>query len=104
MIAPDTSVLIAGFVANHPFHAEAESALAEVRKDGRLIARTTAETFAVLSSPGGVYRAEPEAVVDYLDEFVDGGAALVQPRSGSHREAFRLLLDAGRAGGPYTTR
>jgi predicted nucleic acid-binding protein len=99
MMAPDTSVLVAGFVTNHPFHAEAESVLPEVRKNGRLIAHTTAETFSVLSSSQGVYRIKPRAVVDYLDEFVDRGVAPVQPRSGSYREALDLLLGAGRAGG-----
>jgi predicted nucleic acid-binding protein len=57
VIAPDTSVLIAGFDSTHPFFTQAEAALAEVRQDGRLVAHTIAETFAVLSAPGGPYPA-----------------------------------------------
>ncbi len=53
MIAPDTSVLVAGFVPDHEFHEAAASALAEVRADGCLIAHTTAETFSVLSGSRG---------------------------------------------------
>jgi predicted nucleic acid-binding protein len=97
LIAPDTSVLVAGFISGHRFHEEAASALAEVRSDGRLIAHTTAETFAVLSAPAGIYRAEPSAVVAYLDQFLESSP--IQTRSDAHREALALLVDEGRAGG-----
>ncbi|HEX6688073.1 MAG TPA: PIN domain-containing protein [Solirubrobacterales bacterium] len=97
MIAPDTSVLIAGFIPDHPFYSVAEAALTEVRGDGRLIAHTMAETYAVLSGPADVFRVEPEVVVAYLDEFL-GGSAPIQPRPDAHREALDLLSGAGRGG------
>jgi predicted nucleic acid-binding protein len=98
MIVPDTSVLVAGFVADHRFHGVAELALVEVRTEGRLIAHTTAETYSVLSAPSGVYRVEPSAVVAYLDELF-AGSAPIQPRSGAYREALELLSGYGRGGG-----
>lgn len=98
MTAPDTSVLVAGFVSGHRFHEAALSALAEVRAGGSLIAHTTAETYAVLSAPGGVYRVEPHAVMAYLDQFLQGSSPL-QPRPSAYREALDLLAGNGRAGG-----
>jgi len=97
MIAPDTSVLVAGFVPDHPFHAVAEEALAEVRASGCLVAHTTAETYAVLSAPGGVYRVAPETSVAYLDDLL-GESVPVQPRAGAYREALDLLSGHGRGG------
>ena len=97
MIAPDTSVLVAGFVPGHRFHAAAASALAEVRADGCLIAHTMAEAFAVLSAPSGPYRVEPGAAIVYVDQFLD--RAPIQPRPGAYREALGLLADRDYAGG-----
>lgn len=71
MTVPDTSVLVAGFDSTHPFFAEAELALARVRSDGRLVAHTIAETFAVLSAPGGPYPALPQDVAAYLAPFTE---------------------------------
>jgi predicted nucleic acid-binding protein len=98
VIAPDTSVLVAGFVSGHRFHKEATHALSEVLSNGNLIAHTTAETFAVLSAPGGVYRADPDAVVAYLDQFLNRSPP-IQTRPDSYREALELLRAADRAGG-----
>lgn len=98
MIAPDSSVLVAGFVSGHRFHEAALAALSEVRASGSLIAHTAAETYAVLSAPGGVYRAEPHAVVAYLDQFLDGSSP-IQPRPSAYREALGLLAENGQAGG-----
>jgi predicted nucleic acid-binding protein len=97
MIAPDTSVLIAGFIPDHPFYGAAEAALTEVREDGRLIAHTMAETYAVLSGPAEVFRVEPGVVVAYLDEFLED-AEPIQPRPHVYREALELLSDKGRGG------
>lgn len=97
MIAPDTSVLVAGFVPNHEFHEAAEIALAEVRGAGRLIAHTMAETFSVLTAPGGIYRVEPGAIVGYLNQFLEEPP--IQPRPVAYREALDLLADHGRGGG-----
>ena len=98
MIAPDTSVLVAGFIPGHRFHSEAVSALIEVKAEGCLVAHTMAETYSVLTSPSGPYRVEPGAVVAYLDQFLDRTAP-VQPRPGSYREALGLLGVGGRVGG-----
>ncbi len=98
MIVPDTSVLVAGFVVEHRFHGAAESAVSEVRSEGHLVAHTMAETYAVLSAPGSVYRTEPEAVVSYLDEFLEGSPP-IQPRPDAFREALELLSGEGRGGG-----
>jgi len=97
MIAPDSSVLVAGFVVEHRFHDAAALAVAEVRTGGRLVAHTMAEAYSVLSAPGGVYRAEPGVVVDYLDEVLDGSAP-IQPRPAAYREALDVLLGKGRGG------
>lgn len=98
MIAPDTSVIVAGFDPHHRFHAEAVPALIEVKASGRLVAHTMAESYAVLCSPGGPFRFEPEPVVAYLDQFLERSDP-IQPRIGSYREALDLLAARKRAGG-----
>lgn len=70
MTAPDTSVLVAGFDSSHLFHEEAQEALGEVRRHGRLIAHTIAETFAVLTA-AGPYGLAGATVLAYLDRFLD---------------------------------
>lgn len=70
MTAPDTSVLVAGFDSSHPFHEQAQEALGEVRRRGRLIAHTIAETFAVLTA-AGPYGLPGATVLAYLDRFLD---------------------------------
>lgn len=97
MIVPDSSVLVAGFVVEHRFHDAAAPAVAEVRASGRLVAHTMAEAYSVLSAPGGVYRAEPGLIVDYLDELLEGSAP-IQPRPDTYREALEFLSDKGRGG------
>ena len=99
VIAPDTSVLVAGFVADHPFRDAAETALVEVRDGGCLVAHTMAETYAVLSAPGGVYRVAPGLVMGYLDGILEGSAP-IQPRPDAYRDAVELLSGAGRGGAP----
>jgi toxin FitB len=98
VIAPDTSVLVAGFDPDHQFHAEAVPALVDVKASGRLVAHTLAEAYSVLSSPGGPYRFEPGAVIAYLDQFLERSDP-IQPRIGSYREALDLLGTRNRAGG-----
>jgi predicted nucleic acid-binding protein len=97
MIAPDTSVLIAGFIPDHRFHAAAEGVLTQVREEGRLIAHTMAETYAVLSGPADVFRVEPGVVMAYLDELLED-AEPIQPRPHAYREALELLSGRGRGG------
>ena len=98
MIAPDSSVLVAGFLPDHDFYDAADTALSKVRVDGCLIAHTMAETFAVLSGPAGVYQATPESVVAYLDALL-GKSSPLQPRPDTYREAIELLSSNGRGGG-----
>jgi predicted nucleic acid-binding protein len=97
MIVPDSSVLVAGFVVEHRFHDAAAAALAEVRAGGCLVAHTTAEAYSVLSAPGGVYRAEPGVIVEFLDELLEGSGP-IQPRPATYREALGLLSVKGRGG------
>lgn len=98
MIAPDSSVLIAGFTSTHRFHETVLAPLAEVMARGSLIAHTIAETYSVLSAPGGIYRAEPESVVSYLDQFL-GEDPPIPVRPVAYREALALLAGSGRPGG-----
>lgn len=70
MIVPDTSVLIAGFDSTHPSFDQAARALGKVRRSGKLVAHTLAETFAVLSAPGGPYPATAADVLAYLEQFL----------------------------------
>ena len=56
-----------------------------------------AETYAVLSAPGGVYRVSPDQVKGYLDGILKKSAP-VQPRPGVYRDAVALLAGAGRGG------
>lgn len=90
MIAPDTSVLVAGFHPGHPHHAAAVPALVEVKASGQLVAHTMAEAYSVLSSPSGPFRSEPDVVVAYLEQFLEGSDPIPH-RSGSYREALGLL-------------
>jgi predicted nucleic acid-binding protein len=99
MIVPDSSVLVAGYVADHDFYDVAKAAVFEVRAEGRLVAHTMAETYAVLSAPAGVYRVEPAAVLEYLKTLLDDSLP-VQPRPGSYMEALELLSGEGRGGAP----
>jgi predicted nucleic acid-binding protein len=98
VIAPDSSVLVAGFAPSHRFHRAVLPSLAEVAAHGSLIAHTIAETYSVLSAPGGIYRAEPGAVVSYLDQFLAEDSPIpVLPAA--YREALDLLAANGRPGG-----
>lgn len=68
-----------------------------MKEGGNLVGHTIAESFSVLTSPSGVYRAEPSAVVAYLDQFLDGEAIPIRPAA--YREALDLLVADGRPGG-----
>lgn len=87
MIAPDSSVLIAGADPNHPFASQATAALIEVRDRGRLVAHTIAETYAVLSAPA--YSHAPARIVEYLHQFLDRAPIGVTPAR-YHRAAAQL--------------
>ena len=96
MTVPDTSVLIAGFDSAHPFFSLAEAALAEVREGGRLVAHTIAETFAVLSAPGGPYPAMPEDVLAYLEPLLEADPIGIAPAA--YPAAVSELTSAGVTG------
>jgi predicted nucleic acid-binding protein len=97
VITADSSVLVAGFIGEHPAHVSARSAVTEVKEGGALIAHTMAEAYAVLSSPGGAFRVAPDLVVEYLDEVL-AGAEPIQSLPGAHREVLELLSGDGRGG------
>lgn len=99
MIVPDSSVLVAGYITDHDFYDAAKGAVFEVRAEGRLVAHTMAETYAVLSAPAGVYRVDPTAVLEYLKTLLDDSLP-VQPGPGSYMEALELLSGEGRGGAP----
>lgn len=99
MIVPDSSVLVAGYVADHDFYDGAKAAVLEVRAKGGLVAHTLAETYAVLSAPAGVYRVKPEAVLEYLQTLL-GDSTPIQPRAASYVEALEDLVRRGRGGAP----
>jgi toxin FitB len=99
MIAPDSSVLVAGYVVDHRFYDVARAAVSEVRAEGRLVAHTMAEAYSVLSAPRGFYRAEPKTVLEYLTRLLDDSAP-IQPRPGSYKEALEILCRQDRGGGP----
>lgn len=65
--APDSSVLIAGYVPEHPFYREATESLPEVTQAGRLVAHTVAEAYSVLT---GRYSHPPEKVLGYFAQFL----------------------------------
>lgn len=69
MIAPDSSVLVAGADREHPFFDAAAAALLEVRERGRIISHTIAESYAVLTS--SVYARPPATVAEYIAQFLD---------------------------------
>jgi len=73
LTAPDSSVLIAGFAPEHPFHEAAAPTLRTVRKSGVLIAHTLAETYSVLT--GQAYAHPAANVLRYLDQFLERPAA-----------------------------
>jgi len=98
MIAPDTTVLVAGFDPDHPFHAEAVPVLVDVKAGGRLVTHTMAEAFSVLSSPSGPFRFAPQAVAAYVNQFVERSDP-IPLRTGTYREALDLLGAHNRAGG-----
>ncbi len=52
----------------------------------------------MLSAPAGIYRAEPRAVLDYLDQFL-GEVPPIAVLPLAYREALDLLVANGRAGG-----
>lgn len=97
MIAPDSSVLIAGYLRSHQFHVNAASALAEVRRSGRLLAHAMAETYAVLTAPNGPFAAPGDSVLLYLRQFLAREPSWLSPVAYATAlgELARLGIDGG---------
>ena len=96
MTAPDTSVLVAGFDPSHLFHEQAQEALGEVRRRGRLVAHTIAETFAVLTA-AGPYGLAGTTVLTYLERFLDREPIGLEPTA--YVRALAELTDVDLVGG-----
>jgi predicted nucleic acid-binding protein len=95
LIAPDSSVLIAGATPGHPFHVQAVEILPKVRSKGRLIAHTMAEAFSVLTRQAS--SRPPADVLRYLDQFL--GRQPVGLTPASYTTALRRLADGEIIGG-----
>ena len=95
MIAPDSSVLIAGADPRHPFFDDAATALLEVRDSGVLIAHTLAETYSVLTGP--TYRRPGHRVLEFLAQLLRRDPIGIPPES--YPDALTELAAAGIAGG-----
>lgn len=92
---PDSSVLIAGFIPEHPFHKQVALPLREIKQTGGLIAHTMAETYSVLT--GQTYGHSPANVLRYLDQFLARPPLGLSPES--YLEVLRKLADAEIVGG-----
>jgi predicted nucleic acid-binding protein len=95
LIAPDSSVLIAGSIPEHSFHRQANEALLMIRSKGRLIAHTMAETFSTLTRQPDPH---PSArVLRYLDQFLERPPVGLAPAM--YPEVLRRLTEDGIGGG-----
>ncbi|GAB7141931.1 type II toxin-antitoxin system VapC family toxin [Mycobacterium riyadhense] len=94
MIAPDTSVLIAGFATWHDGH---ESAVRALNRGVHLIAHTALETYSVLTRLPPPHRVEPVAVHGYLADVTSSEYLTLDARS--HRDLIDLLAEHGVTGG-----
>lgn len=94
MIAPDTSVLIAGFATWHEGHT---SALRALNRGVRLIAHTALETYSVLTRLPPPHRVVPVAVHAYLTGITSGDYLTLDPPS--HRGLIDHLAEHDVTGG-----
>jgi len=95
--APDSSVLVAGYLRGHRFHAATAAALAQIARSGCLIAHTIAETYAVLTATGGPFDVPGETVIAYIEQFMHAEPVwLSGPR---YAPALAELAAAGIHGG-----
>lgn len=84
MIAPDTSVLVAGFATWHEGH---ESAVRALGRGVRLIAHTAVETYSVLTRLPPPHRVAPVAVQAYLTDIASSDYLTLDARE------YRGLID-----------
>lgn len=95
MIAPDSSVLVAGSETGHRHHEVATDVLARVQGEGALVAHTLSETYSTLTGPA--YAQHPGNVRDYLAQFRDRPVVAISARD--QWEALEELASAGITGG-----
>ncbi|BBX95850.1 type II toxin-antitoxin system VapC family toxin [Mycobacterium lacus] len=94
MIAPDTSVLVAGFATWHDGH---ESAVRALNRGVHLIAHAALETYSVLTRLPPPHRVEPVAVHTYLADLTSSDYLTLDARS--HRGLIDHLAGHGVTGG-----
>lgn len=94
MIAPDSSVLVAGSETAHVHHEPAAATLAEVARRGSLIAHTLAETYSTLTGPA--FAEAPRTVQAYLEQFDE--RPIVWLSADRYRAALKELAESGFAG------
>lgn len=87
MIAPDTSVLVAGFATWHEGH---ESATRALNRGVHLVAHTTVETYSVLTRLPSPHRVTPAAVHTYLTDLASGDCYLTLDAIAHHDLIDRL--------------
>ena len=95
MIAPDTSVLIAGFATWHEGH---ESATRALNRGVHLVAHTTVETYSVLTRLPPPHRVTPAAVHAYLTDIASGDRYLTLDAL-AHRGLINHLAERNVTGG-----
>lgn len=94
MIAPDTSVLVAGFATWHAGH---ESAALALSRGVRLIAHTALETYSVLTRLPPPHRVTPAAARAYLADITSSDYLTLD--APSHRGLIDHLAEHGVTGG-----
>ncbi|OBJ04591.1 ribonuclease [Mycobacterium alsense] len=94
MIAPDTSVLVAGFATWHEGH---DSAALALSRGVRLIAHTALETYSVLTRLPPPHRVAPAAAYAYLADITSRDYLTLD--APSHRGLVGHLAEYGVTGG-----
>jgi predicted nucleic acid-binding protein len=94
VIAPDTSVLIAGFATWHEGH---QSAVRALNRGVRLIAHTAVETYSVLTRLPPPHRVAPGAVHAYLKDLTSSDYLTLD--GNSHRGLLDHLAEHAVSGG-----
>jgi predicted nucleic acid-binding protein len=94
VIAPDTSVLIAGFATWHEGH---ESAVRALNRGVHLIAHTAVETYSVLTRLPPPHRVAPVAVRAYLTNLTSSDFLTLD--ANSHRGLLDRLAEHAISGG-----
>ncbi len=94
MIAPDTSVLVAGFATWHDGH---ESAARAFGRGVRLVAHSALETYSVLTRLPPPHRVAPAVAHAYLADIASADYLTLEPRP--HRELIGYLAAHNVTGG-----